>query len=172
MLCKREWSWELRTWSDGMYLLHISSTSPHYLCSKWIGETNENSYFDLMVYRVNWAISLIIPQLFFFFFFQFQISDQPYRQTCRLDHQTSPWYQTPDQTTTSEYHNGPSSDLTTKSDHQNKPPPSNQTNRSDHPTRPRTTILDSSASKQHSIPNIPKWYRSGAFIMGWVKEGI
>ena len=52
MLCKTEWSWELRTWSHKMNLLDILSTSPHYLCGKWIGTTNENSNFDLRVQRV------------------------------------------------------------------------------------------------------------------------
>ena len=53
MLCKTEWSWELRTWSHKMNLLDILSTSPHYLCRKWMGTTNENSNFDLRVWRVN-----------------------------------------------------------------------------------------------------------------------
>ena len=69
-----------------------------------------------MVYRVNGAISLIAPH----FFFQFQISDQPYRQTSTLSHETIPSNLTPAQTTTSEYHNRPSSD------------PPNQTIRTDH----------------------------------------
>ena len=43
MLCKTEWSWELRTWSHMMNLLDILSTSPHYFCRKWIEETKENS---------------------------------------------------------------------------------------------------------------------------------
>ena len=50
MLCKTEWSWELRTWSHKMNLLDILSTSPHYFCRKWIGATNENSNFDLGVF--------------------------------------------------------------------------------------------------------------------------
>ena len=49
ILCKTEWSWELRTWSHKMNLLDILSTSPHYFCRKWIGTTNENSDFDLRV---------------------------------------------------------------------------------------------------------------------------
>ena len=52
MLCKTEWSWELRTWSNLMNLLDILSTSPHYLCRKWIGATNENLSFNLRVWRV------------------------------------------------------------------------------------------------------------------------
>ena len=47
ILCKTEWSWELQTWSHKMYLLDTLSASPHYFCRKWIGATNENSYFDL-----------------------------------------------------------------------------------------------------------------------------
>ena len=115
-----------------MNLLDMLSISLHYFCRKWIGATNENSNFDLVVYRVNWAISVIVPH----FFFQFQISDQPYRQTCRLNHQSSPSNLTPAQTTTSEYHNRSPSDPTTKSDHQIRPPPSNQTTRSDQVTPP------------------------------------
>ena len=61
-------------------------------------------------------------------------------------------------------------DQTTTRDHQIRPP--HQTTRSDHPTRPQTTILDYSASNHHSIPNLLKWYRSGVFLMGWVKGGI
>ena len=63
-------------------------------------------------------------------------------------------------------------DQTTTPDHQIRPPPPHCTTRSDHPSRPQTTILDYSASNQHSIPNLLKWYRSGAFLMGWVKGGI
>ena len=47
MLCKTEWSWELRTWSHKMNLPDILSTSLHYFCRKWIGATNDNSKFDL-----------------------------------------------------------------------------------------------------------------------------
>ena len=39
MLCKTEWSWELRTWSHKMNLLDILSTSPHYFCRKRIKAT-------------------------------------------------------------------------------------------------------------------------------------
>ena len=53
MLCKTELSSELWTWSHKMNLLDILSTSPHYLYRKWIGTTNENSKFDLRVWRVN-----------------------------------------------------------------------------------------------------------------------
>ena len=49
MLCKTEWSWELRMWSHKMNLLDILPTSPHYFCRKWIGATNENSNFDVRV---------------------------------------------------------------------------------------------------------------------------
>ena len=52
MICKTEWSWELRTWSHKMNLLDILSTSRHYVCWKWIRATNENSNFDLRVQRV------------------------------------------------------------------------------------------------------------------------
>ena len=53
MLCKTEWSWELWTWSQHkMNLLDILSTSPHYFCRKKMGATNENSNFDLRVWRV------------------------------------------------------------------------------------------------------------------------
>ena len=51
MLCKAEWSWELQTWSHNMYLLDISSTSPHYFYRKWIGATNENSNVHLGVLK-------------------------------------------------------------------------------------------------------------------------
>ena len=65
-------------------------------------------------------------------------------------------------------------DQTTTPDHQIRPPPPppHCTTRSDHPSRPQTTILDYSASNHHSIPNLLKWYRSGAFLMGRVKGGI
>ena len=55
MLCKTEWSWELRTWSHTMNLLDILSTSPHNPCRKWTGVTNENSNFDLRVQGFNIA---------------------------------------------------------------------------------------------------------------------
>ena len=47
MLCKLEWSWELRTWSHKMNMLDILSTSPHYFYWEWIGTTSDNSNFDL-----------------------------------------------------------------------------------------------------------------------------
>ena len=53
MLGKTEWWWELRTWSHKIDLLDILSSSPHHFCRKWIGATNENSNFDLRVWRVN-----------------------------------------------------------------------------------------------------------------------
>ena len=49
MLCKAEWSWELRIWSHKMNLLDILSTSPRYFCWKWIRATSENSNFDLRI---------------------------------------------------------------------------------------------------------------------------
>ena len=58
ILCKTEWSWELRTWSHKMMnLLDILSTSPHYFCRKWIGATNENSnlisgFKELKMYQI------------------------------------------------------------------------------------------------------------------------
>ena len=63
-------------------------------------------------------------------------------------------------------------DQTTTPGHQIRTPPPHNSIRSDHPTRPQTTILDYSASNHHSIPKLLKWYRSGAFLMGWVKGGI
>ena len=33
------------------YLLDILSTSPHYFCRKWIGATNENSNFLILVFK-------------------------------------------------------------------------------------------------------------------------
>ena len=38
MLCKTEWSWELRTWSHKMNLIDILSTSSHYFCRKRMGQ--------------------------------------------------------------------------------------------------------------------------------------
>ena len=61
MLCKTQWSWELRTWSHKKNLLDILSTSPHYFCRKWIGATNENSNFDIRVLRVNDAREELKP---------------------------------------------------------------------------------------------------------------
>ena len=61
MLCKTEWSWELRTWTHKMNLFDILSTSPHYFCMKWIGATNENSNFDLRLLRVNDARKELKP---------------------------------------------------------------------------------------------------------------
>ena len=62
-------------------------------------------------------------------------------------------------------------DPTTKLDHQITPPPPIQTTSSDHPNRPQDTILDYSASNQHSIPSLLKWYRSGAFFVGLGRGG-
>ena len=111
-----------------------------------------------------------------FLSFNFQPSDQTilFRHSSRLDHETVHQTTTTDsqirlplQNTTKDHRHDP----TTKSDHQIPSPPPIQTTRSDHPTRPQDTILDYSASNQYSIPNLWKWYRSGAFFMGWVKGG-
>ena len=45
--------------SHKMNLLDIWSTSSHYFCRKWIGETNENSNFDLSIKRVKKVISFV-----------------------------------------------------------------------------------------------------------------
>ena len=68
------------------------------------------------------------------------------------------------------YHTRPSSDQTTKvspSEQTTTATPDNQIR-----SAQQTTILDCSTSNQHSTPNLLKWYRLGAFIMGWVKGGI
>ena len=44
-----------------MNLPDISSTSPHYVCGKWLRVTKENSNFDLWVYRVYNVRSIIQP---------------------------------------------------------------------------------------------------------------
>ena len=65
----------------------------------------------------------------------------------------------------------------TTTDHRQTGPP-NQIVRTDHhrQTRPpdQTTPPDHRTpfSKQKSTPNPLKWFRSGAFFMGWVKGGI
>ena len=91
-----------------------------------------------------------------FFRLNFQFSVQTSRQTSKLDHHTRPsipsQIRTPNRNTTS-YHR--------QSDHQIRP--QDQITPPDH--RPPS-------SKQNSIPNPLKWYRSGAFFMGWVKGGI
>ena len=79
------------------------------------------------------------------------------------------------QTATSKFHSKPTdpaghqirpdrSDLR----HRHTKPP--ETTRSDRPTRPQATILDYSASNQHSRPNLLKWYRSAAFFVGWARR--
>ena len=111
-----------------------------------------------------------IKQLLIFSIFSRQTrpsSLKPVRQTTATDNQirTRSHHQI-------RIHNRPSSDPTTKSGHQiSRPSPPIQTTTSDHPTRPQDTILDYSASNQHSITNLLKWYRSGEFFMGWVKGG-
>ena len=52
LLCKSEWSWELRTWSHKMNVTDASTNSPHYFFWKHIGITNENLNFDVRVSRV------------------------------------------------------------------------------------------------------------------------
>ena len=63
MLCKLEWSWELRTWSHKMNLLDILSTSPHYFCWEWIGATRDNSNFDLRGLNglMGWFFLFVMP---------------------------------------------------------------------------------------------------------------
>ena len=92
-----------------------------------------------------------------FFLSNFQFSEQ-------ADLRIRPSYQTinsaPDQNTKSKCNIIPSS-----------VPPPNQTIRADH--KITSTPLDHRppSSKQNRIPNRLKWYRSGAFFMGWVKGG-
>ena len=49
MLYKTEWSWELRTWSQKINLIHTSTTFPHYFHREPVGATNENLNFDIRV---------------------------------------------------------------------------------------------------------------------------
>ena len=104
----------------------------------------------------------------------------------RLDRQTSlsdrlaqirplqqPGNPSRNQTTTSECHTkpvhpaGPAPDQT----RQIRPAlPPHQTARSDRSTRPQATILNYSASNRHSTSNLLKWYRSGAFFVGWARR--
>ena len=104
----------------------------------------------------------------------------------RLDRQTSlsdrlaqirplqqPGNPSRNQTTTSECHTkpvhpaGPAPDQT----RQIRPTlPPHQTARSDRSTRPQATILNYSASIRHSTSNLLKWYRSGAFFVGWARR--
>ena len=93
---------------------------------------------------------------------------RPLNQTTKPVHQTD---RPPD-----DYRHDSRPDL--RSDHQTQSP-NYQSIRSGHhlharPTKPmhQTTILDYSASNQHSTPNFLKLYRSGAFFVGWVKGGI
>ena len=68
MLCKTEWSWELRTWSHKMNLLDVLSTSPHYFCRKWIGVTNDNSNFDLgFFFPIPVPVTLLVTAIVSFF---------------------------------------------------------------------------------------------------------
>ena len=70
MLCKTEWSWELRIWWHKTYLLDILSTSPHYFYSKWIGVTNENFNFDPRVFihcgLIHTNPDIFEPHIFFY----------------------------------------------------------------------------------------------------------
>ena len=120
---------------------------------------------------VMWKHS-IVPHLFFFF------SISVLRPALPADLHTDPWNYSIKSDPSSDHHIWISQQIIVRPDHQIRPSaqtttvkPDNQF-RSDHPTRSQTTILDSSASKQHSITNILKWYRSGAFLMGWVKGVI
>ena len=111
---------------------------------------------------LNSAISLFFTQVVIFSVFQ--LSPQTRRSSSGR-----PVYQTIYQIRPrSDHHAGPS-DQTATPDHQIRPP--HQTTRSDHPTRLQTTILDYSASNHHSIPNLLKWYRSGALAYGLGEGG-
>ena len=129
---------------------------------------------------LNWAILLLFTQLFIF-----SISSPWNRPSSsqtsshlqiKLDNQSIMSIRSAsNQTTTPGHQIRPqikplalrlSSDPTTKSDHQIRTPDYQTT---DH--RPQTTILVYSASK-HSLPNLLKCCRLGAFFMGWVRGGI
>ena len=86
---------------------------------------------------------------------------KPVYQTTTPDNQITNHIRPPHTNTTTDHRPDP----TTKLDHQITPPPPIQTTSSNHPTRPQDIILDYSASNQHSIPKLLKWYRSGAFFM-------
>ena len=130
-------------------------------------------------------MSLLFPHFLIFLIFSRQTI--LLSQTFRLGHGTrqhqQPIRSAPDQTITSDesqirpqirpctnYHTRPSSDQTTKvspSDQTTTVTPGHQIR-----SAQQTTILDCSTANQHSTPNLLKWYRLGAFIMGWVKGGI
>ena len=123
-------------------------------------------------------VLLLLTQLFIFSIFSRQTrsssSGTPPDYTMKPVYQTSP----PDNQITSQIrplHTNTTTDHrpdpTTKLDHQITPPPPIQTTSSDHPNRPQDTIFDYSASNQHSIPSLLKWYRSGAFFVGLARGG-
>ena len=75
---------------------------------------------------------------------------KPVYQTTTPDNQITTQIRPPHPSTTPDHRPDP----TTKSDHQITTPPPIQTTSSDHPTRPQDTIVDDSASNQHSIPSL------------------
>ena len=114
---------------------------------------------------------LILHLLSFFSIFRPQTDKTIFlRETYRSDHQ-------PDSQTSQA--SDPTIRSKPRSDHYHpniipdrKTPPSNQPLKADsHFPNQTTIILDCSASNQHSTPSLLKWYRSGAFLVGWVKGG-
>ena len=82
---------------------------------------------------------------------------RPLKQTTRSDRQTRQLQQ-PTRADRQTHLPGQTNQQPTRSAHQIRLPH-------------QTTILDS-ASNQHRTPNLLKWYRLGALVVGWVKEGI
>ena len=138
--------------------------SPFQRCN-WIKKNNYFCTVFLRSFFILWRlISHLVIMITQYVFLIFSSSNRPPGR--------HPSYQTiwtaPDETTKSKYN---IVSPTTKSDHQSRPPSPIQNSRSDQIRSPHQTTV-------HHPPNRTvysasfKWYRSGAFFMGWVKGGI
>ena len=120
---------------------------------------------------LNWVILPLLTQFLIFSIFSRQTrpsSLKPARHTTATDNQIRTQIRPPHSNT---------QETIIRPDHPIRPSDQQTTTATpDHQTRshhrPRDAILDYSASNQHSKPNLLKWYRSGAFLMGWVEGWI
>ena len=120
---------------------------------------------------LNWVILPQLTQLLIFSIFSRQTrpsSLKPARHTTATDYQIRTQIRPPHSNT---------QETIIRPDHPIRPSDQQITTATpDHQTRshhrPQDAILDYSASNQHIKPNLLKWYRSGAFFMGWVEGGI
>ena len=159
----------------GWVLANLFSLNPlAFQSCNWILKNKVLPFFSVAFYLTLWCLIesfYLLTQLLIFSIFSRQTrpsSLKPARHTTATDNQIRTQIRPPHSNT---------QETIIRPDHPIRPSDQQTTTATpDHQTRshhrPQDAILDYSASNQHSKPNLLKWYRSGAFFMGWVEGGI